>query len=64
MWWKPLDEWGLLDSDFGDLSPPLQSRSLEYTQGLFRREKCSTLFYTITLLKGVENISQRERNIS
>ena len=23
MWWEPLAEWGPLDSDFGDLSPPL-----------------------------------------
>ena len=22
MWWEPLAEWGPLDSDFGDLSPP------------------------------------------
>ena len=22
MWWEPLPEWGPLDSDFGDLSPP------------------------------------------
>jgi hypothetical protein len=22
MWWEPLAEWGLLDSDFGDLSHP------------------------------------------
>jgi hypothetical protein len=22
MCWEPLDEWGPLDSDFGDLSPP------------------------------------------